>query len=62
MTCMNDSREVQDVESICHGKLSDVPSQLAIVPSRCGTATKICDLIHGICLVHRETFLAVHVQ
>ena len=30
---MNDSREFQDFESICSGKLSHVPSQLAVVPS-----------------------------
>ena len=30
---MNDSREFQDVESICSGKLYHVPSQRAIVPS-----------------------------
>ena len=30
---MNDSREFQDVESVCSGKLSHVPSQTAIVPS-----------------------------
>ena len=30
---MSDSREIQDVESNCSGKLSHVPSQLAIVPS-----------------------------
>ena len=29
----NDSREFQDVESICSGKLSHVPSQPAVVPS-----------------------------
>ena len=28
----------------------------------CRAATEACDLGHGICLVHRETFLAVHVQ
>ena len=33
---MNDSREFQDVESVCSGKLSHVPSQPAVVPSpRC---------------------------
>ena len=36
MNYMNDSRESQDIESICIGKLSHVPSQLAIVPSLCG--------------------------
>ena len=30
---MIDSREFQDVESVCSGKLSHVPSQPAIVPS-----------------------------
>ena len=30
---MNDSREFQDVESICSGKLYHGPSQPAIVPS-----------------------------
>ena len=33
MNYMNDSREFQDVEAICSGKLSHVPSQPAIVPS-----------------------------
>ena len=32
---MNDSGEFQDVESICSGKLSPVPSRRAIVPSLC---------------------------
>ena len=31
MNYMNDSREIQDVESICSGKLSNVLSQPAIV-------------------------------
>ena len=54
---MNDSREFQDFESICSGKLSHVPSQRAVVPSLCGIAepaTKVCNQKHGICLVHRE--------
>ena len=33
MNFLNDSREIQDVESICTGRLSHVPSQPAIVPS-----------------------------
>ena len=33
MNFMNCSREVQDRESICSGKLSHVPSQQAVVPS-----------------------------
>ena len=33
MNYMSDSREFQDVESICSGNLCHVPSQLAIVPS-----------------------------
>ena len=28
----------------------------------CWAATKVCNLTHGICLGHRETFLAIHVQ
>ena len=37
---MNDSREIQDVESICSGKLSHVPSHPAIVPSLCGILSR----------------------
>ena len=37
---MNDSREFQDVESICGGKLSHVPSQPAIVPSLYGMLSR----------------------
>ena len=33
MKFMNDSKEFQDVESICNGKLSHVPSYAAVVPS-----------------------------
>ena len=33
MNYLNDSREFQDVESMCSGKLSHVPSQQAVVPS-----------------------------
>ena len=33
VNCMNDSREFQDLESICSGKLSHVPSRPAVVPS-----------------------------
>ena len=33
VNCMNDSRECQDFESICSGKLSHVPCQPAVVPS-----------------------------
>ena len=46
MNCMNDSREFQDVESICSGKLSHVPSQPAVVPSPRSLFR------------HKETFLA----
>ena len=45
---LNDSRESQDRESICSGKLSHVPSHPAVV--------------HGICLGDRETFWAIHEQ
>ena len=34
MNFLNDSREFQDVDSTCSGKLSDVLSQSAVVPSR----------------------------
>ena len=37
---MNDSTEFQDVESMCSGKLSHVPSQPAIVPSPCGLLSR----------------------
>ena len=37
---MNDSEELQDVESICSGKLSHVPSQRAIVPSLGGMLSR----------------------
>ena len=39
-----------------------VNRQLFQVYVGCWAATKVCDLIHGICLLHRETFLTVHVQ
>ena len=55
---MNDSKEFQDVESVCSGKLSRVPSQPAVVPSPRGMLghDQACDLTHGTCLTHRETF------
>ena len=34
VNCMNDSRDTQDIESSCSGKLSLVPNQTAVVPSR----------------------------
>ena len=37
---LDDSREFQDVESICSGKLSHVPSQPAIVPSLGGMLSR----------------------
>ena len=40
MSHMNDSREFQDVESVCSGKLSHVPSQPAVVPSPCGMLSR----------------------
>ena len=33
VNCMSDSGEFQDIESVCSGKFSHVPSQLAVVPS-----------------------------
>ena len=38
--------------------LQELPAVLVV----CSAATKACDLIHGTCLVRRETFLAVHVR
>ena len=38
--CMNDSGEFQDVQSICTGKLSHVPSQPAVVASPCRMPTR----------------------
>ena len=49
----------QDVESICSGK---VTQQLFQILVECWAATKVCDLKHGLCLVHRETFLTVYMQ
>ena len=40
MSYMNDSRECQDVESICSGRLSHVLSQRAVVPSPCGMLSR----------------------
>ena len=40
MNHMNDSGEFQDVESICSGTLSHVPSQLATVPSLGGMLSR----------------------
>ena len=40
MKYMSDSTEFQDVESICSGKLSHVPSQPATVPSLGGRLSR----------------------
>ena len=58
MNYMNDSTEFQDIESICSGIFPTVPDsrQSFQVLDLCWVATKPCDLIHGICLGHRETF------
>ena len=55
---MNVSRKFQDIESICSGQLSHVPSHTAVVPSLelLRAATKACNLIHGICLGHKDVF------
>ena len=37
---LNDSREFQDVESVCSGKLSHVPSQSAVVSSLRGMLSR----------------------
>ena len=41
-----DSREFQDVESVCSGRLSHVPSQPAVVPSRRGMLSRDQSLRH----------------
>ena len=61
---MNHSREFPEIDSICSGKISHVPSQPAVVPSLRSVLSRdrsIHHLIHGICLGFRETFLAIHV-
>ena len=61
--CMSDSGNFHEKESICSETLSDAPSQPAVVQvlERCRAATKACVLIHGICVGHRKTLLAIHV-
>ena len=56
-----DRREPSHHEVITHCTTFPVNRQLFQVRVVYQAATKVCDLIHGICLVHRETFLAVHV-
>ena len=45
---MNDSREFQDVESLRSGRISHVPSQLAVVPSPRGLLSRDPSLRHEI--------------
>ena len=61
---MNDSREFQAVESIWSGGLSTfrVKRQLFQVLVVCRAATKACDLTWGIRLLHRVTFLTIHLH
>ena len=40
MNLINNSREFQDIESVCSGKLSHVPSQPAVVPSPRGMLSR----------------------
>ena len=47
MNCKSDSRQFQDVESICSGILSHVPSQPAIVPSPGGMLGRDPSLRHN---------------
>ena len=57
MNYLNDSPEFQDVESICSGKLSHVPSQPAIVPSLGGMLSRDPSLRPDTWnSVHRVTF------
>ena len=39
---MNDSRDFQDVESVCISRLSLVPSKPVVVPSPCGMPSREC--------------------
>ena len=59
---MSESRESQETESNYSGKISHVPSQQGVIPSprSMPSREKRLHLIHGICLNHRETFLAIH--
>ena len=60
---MSGSRDFQDIESTCSGKLSHVPGQPAVVPSPRSLSS--CDRSMPLqtwnALGHRETFLAIHV-
>ena len=47
MNYMNDSTEFQDIESICSGKLSHVPSQPAVVPSPRAVSSRDQSLLLG---------------
>ena len=46
MNYVKDSSEFHDVDSICSGTLSHVPSQLAIVPSLSGMLSRDTSLRH----------------
>ena len=62
---VNDSGEFQDVESICSGKLSHVPSQLAVVLSPRSMLSRDKSLrsdTWNLSGTQGETFLAIHKQ
>ena len=63
MNYMNVSKECQEKESTCIGKLSDVPSQPSVDPSPRSMSSSDQSLRPDTWnLEHRETFLANHVQ
>ena len=64
MNYMNDSREFQDTESSCSGKLSHVPRQTAVVPSPRSMLSRDQSLRSDTWSLsgHRDTFLAIHEQ
>ena len=62
MSYMSDCKEFQDTESTCSGKLSQSAGSGSKSSSYVEPRPEACDLIRGICLGHRETFLAIHVQ
>ena len=60
--CMTDFGEFQEIETNYIGFFHvPVNQQSFQVHDLCYAATNACHLIHGICLGHRETFLAIHV-
>ena len=59
--CVNDSREFEDFGIDLQWKIISVNRQSFQVLDLWRAATEAYHLIHGICLGHRETLLAIHV-